>query len=329
MRKHLLSFIVLLLIVKAAAGQVTEFQGKTVAELFTDFHININDTSKLTGFALNRAYMGYQFMPGGKFSAKFVINAGSPDELSAGTVHHRYVFLREADLIWSDGKLTLTMGLTNTKLYEFQQTFLGKRYVASTFQSINGYGFIADLGVTASYKFNEVLYADLIIVNGEGYNDIQVDNNVRTSAGLTITPTENIAIRLYGDIQKKQGLWQPMAIAFIGFKNDHITVGGEMNYKSNLDLIKGHHAWGISATACYNLSEETQLFTRFDYSTSLVMDGEVLPWNNKRDGKFVVVGVQQTFSPNVRLALDYQGTFPDSSLRSPSNMIFLNALFKF
>lgn len=329
MRKYLLPLILLLLIVKAASGQVTEFQGKPVAELFTDFHVNINDTTRLTGFALNRAYLGYQFMPGGKFTAKFVINAGSPDELSVSTVHHRYVFLREADLIWSDGRLTLTMGLTNTKLYEFQQNFLGKRYVASTFQSINGYGFIADLGVTAGYKFNDKLYAELIVVNGEGYNDIQIDNNVRTSLGLIITPSEKIAIRLYGDIQKKNGLWQPMAIAFFGFKNDHFTVGGEMNYKSNLDLVKGHHAWGLSGTACYNITEKTQVFARFDYSTSLIMPGESLPWNNIKDGRFVVAGVQQTFSPNVRLALDYQGTFPDSSLRSPSNMIFLNALFKF
>ncbi len=329
MRKLLLPLIIFFLLAKVTSGQNGKFEGKPVIEIFTDFHLNIDDTSKTSGFALNRAYFGYQFMPEGKFYARVVFNVGSPDDLTAGSVHHRYAFFREASIDWSDERLTVSMGIINTKLYEFQQLFWGKRYVANTYQSLNGYGFVADLGLSASYKFNEIFQGDLIVTNGEGYNDLQVDNNIRTSLGLTITPSKTIAIRLFGDIQKKDGLWQPMLITFIGFKNDLITIGGEVSYKSNLDLIRGHHSWGISATGGYNLSEKTQIFSRFDYSTSVIVPGEQVPWNIMKDGRFLIGGVQYTFNPNVKAALDYQGIFPHSNSINPTDMIYLNASFKF
>jgi hypothetical protein len=329
MKKNLLALIPLLLSCITASGQEQQVQGNAIAEIFTDFHININDTARHTGFALNRAYFGYRFLPGGNFSAQIIINVGSPEDLVTGSTPHRYAFFREASIAWSDKRLTLTMGITNTKLFEFQQKFWGKRYVANTYQSINGYGFVADLGVTAEFKVNKVLQADLILMNGEGYNNLQVDDNLRLSLGLTITPAESLAIRLIGDIQKKDGLWQPMAVGFIGFKNDLITVGGEVSYKSNLDLNKGHHAWGISATGGLNITKKTEIFSRFDYSSSVRVPGDLLQWNYRKDGSLIIAGIQHTFSPNVKIAVDYQGTYPYSSLRQISDLFYINALFKF
>ncbi len=329
MKRYLLLIMTIIFPVMILTGQGVQSPGVPIAELFTDFHININDTSKHTGFALNRAYLGYQFTPGGNITAKVIINVGSPEELVAGSIHHRYSFFREASIAWSDQRLTITMGITNTKLFEFQQKFWGKRYVANTYQSINGYGFVADLGMTAEYKVSKKLLMELILMNGEGYNELQIDNNLRTSVAFTITPTDNLAIRILGDIQKKEGLWQPMGIAFIGFKNKEIMIGGEMSYKSNLDLIRGHHAWGISATAGINVAENVELFARYDYSTSRITSGSPLPWNYKKDGSFVVGGVQYSFSPNIKIALDYQGTFPYSTFAIPSDLIYVNALFRF
>lgn len=329
MKKNLFALLPLLLACLNSSGQEQQVQGNAIAEIFTDFHININDTSKHTGFALSRAYLGYQFLPGGNFSAKIIVNVGSPEDLVNGATPHRYAYFREASIAWSDERLTVTMGITSTKLFEFQQKFLGKRFIANTYQSINGYGFVADLGVTAEYKVNKVLQADLILMNGEGYNNLQIDNNLRLSMGFTITPTESFAIRLIGDVQNKDGLWQPMAVGFIGFKNDLFTIGGEVSYKSNLDLNKGHHAWGISATGGVNITKNTEIFSRFDYSSSVRVTGDLLQWNYKNDGSFMIAGLQHTFSPNVKIALDYQGTIPYSALRQASDLIYLNALFKF
>lgn len=251
MKKNLILLFLLVLLYSSAYCQTTESFGKPIAEIFTDFHVNFNDTAKHTGFDLNRAYLGYHFMPGGKITGKVIINIGSPEDLTEGSIPHRYAFCREASLIWSDEKLTISLGITGTRIFEFQQKFWGKRYVANTYQSINGYGFIADLGFVIDYRFNDVWKADLSVMNGEGYSNLQLDDDVKTSLGLTITPIQTVSLRLYGDIQKMQGLWQPVFIAFAGFKNDLITIGAEVSYKSNIDLVQGHHAWGISSTERY------------------------------------------------------------------------------
>lgn len=329
MRKFILLTLILFLEWQLLYNQTVISQGHPIAEIFTDFHLNLDDSSKTTGFSLNRAYLGYNFLPQGHFSGKIIINAGKPDDLAPGSTPRVYAFFREASMTWSDDKLKLSFGITGTRLFSFQQGFWGKRYIANTYQSLNGYGFVADLGIAMDYQINDVLKADMTVMNGEGYSNVQLDNSIRTAAGLTITPSTHIAFRVYGDIMRVMGLWQPMFIGFAGFKNASMTIGAEVTYKSNLDRVQGHHAWGLSGTGAISLTKKTELFARYDYSTSVVVPEETMKWNYLKDGKFIIGGIQHTFNEYVKIALDYQGTYPWDPDRQKSDAVFVNALFKF
>lgn len=329
MKKILPVSVFILMIIQAAYSQSIDQYGKPITEIFTDFHLNLNDTAAHTGFGLNRAYLGYQFMPDGKFTGKIILNVGSPEDLAPGSTPHRYSFFREVSLSWSDGKLTISGGITSTKMFQFQQTFWDKRYVANTYQSLNGYGLVADLGVVVEYKLNDIVTADYTLMNGEGYSEIQLDNSLKNSFGMTITPNNNVAIRLYTDIIRQNGIWQQLAIAFLGFKNDRLTIGGEISYKSNTDLIKGHHLYGVSSTGGVNLTKKTEFFMRYDYAASVRIQGDALPWNNINDGSFLISGIQLTLSPNVKIAFDYQGKYPYEASAQKNGLIYVNALFKF
>lgn len=304
-------------------------QGKPITEVFTDFHYNLKDSLKTTGFGLNRAYLGYNFLPAGNFSGTIILNIGSPDELAPGSVSRRYAYFREASFTYARNNLTIAFGITGTRLFDFQQRFWGKRYVANTYQSINGYGYIADLGVALDYKLNDIWKGDITVMNGEGYSDLQLDNGVKTSAGITFTPVKQIAVRIYGDIENPKNRWRYTFIGFAGFKNDLITIGGEISYRSNLDSEPGHNAWGISGTGGITIFKKTELFARYDYSASVILPGEGAHWNWLNDGRFVVFGLQYTFSDNVKMALNYQGTYPYNNNKQDTNAIFVNALFKF
>jgi len=320
--------VVLFSLMLPVSGQTPEFHGKPIAEIFTDFHVNISDTTEKTGFALNRAYLGYQFLPEGSISGKIIINIGTPEDLAAGSEPRRYAYCREASLTWSRNNLSVTMGITGTRIFQYQQNFWGKRYLAKPYQAMNGYGTVADLGIAADYYLNDMLKFDMTIMNGEGYSNIQLDNNFRTSLGLTITPGNKIAVRLYGDIQKAERVRQTVLIGFAGFKNDILTIGGEVSYKSNIDMIQGHHAWGLSATGSINLTKKTELFSRFDYISSAVMKNDILKWNYKTDGTFFIGGIQFKLNEYVKAAIDYQGRFPYSPGGQISDLIYLNLLFK-
>jgi hypothetical protein len=329
MKRILPILVFTLLIIQAGHSQSIEQSGKPITEIFTDFHLNINDTLAHTGFSLNRAYLGYQFMPGGKFTGKIILNVGSPEDLAPGSTPRRYSFFREASISWSDGELSITGGITGTKMFQFQQTFWGKRYVANTYQSLNGYGLVADLGVVVEYKFSDYITADYTLMNGEGYSDIQLDNSLKNSLGMTITPNNNIAIRLYTDIIRDNGIWQQLAIAFVGYKNDRFNIGVEMSFKSNTDLIQGHHLYGVSSTGGVNLTKKTEFFMRYDYAASVMIPGDILPWNNLKDGSFLIGGIQLTLSPNVKIAFDYQGKYPYKVAAGKTGLLFVNGFFKF
>ena len=329
MKKILPVFFVSLFLCQIINSQTTENTGKPIAEIFTDFHYNLNDTAQTTGFGLNRAHLGYNYLPGGNFSATIIVNIGSPEELTVEAKHRRYAYFKEASISWSKDKLNLSLGITKTRIFDYQQKFWGKRYIADTYQSINGYGFVADLGLVMDYKFNDIWKTDITIMNGEGYSELQLDNSVKTSAGLTITPVKQLAIRLYGDLTKPHGILQYTLIGFAGFKNEFITFGAEASYKSNLDMIGGHHAWGLSGTGAISISKKTEIFVRYDYSSSVIVPGDIIQWNYHMDGSFAIIGVQYTFSQNVKMALNYQGTYPYNHGRQITDTFFLNALFKF
>jgi len=139
-------------------------QGKPITEIFTDFHINLGDSSKTTGFGLNRAYFGYTFLPMNDFSATIIINVGSPDDLLKGSVHRRYAYFREASIGWKKERLSVSFGITSTRMFIFQQKFWGKRYIANTYQSMYGYGYVADLGIAADFKVSEIVEFDFTLV---------------------------------------------------------------------------------------------------------------------------------------------------------------------
>lgn len=304
-------------------------QGKPIAEIFTDFHCNLNDTTGTTGFGLNRAYLGYSFQPAGNFSGSIIVNIGNPDDLPSGAMRRRYAYFREASFSYKKDKLNITLGITGTKLFDYQQKFWGKRYIANTYQSINSYGFVADLGVVLNYKFNDIWAGDITIMNGEGYSDIQLDNGVRTSLGLIFTPVKQIAVRIYGDIESVYNRYRYTLVSFIGFKNEHLTIGAEVSYKTKLDMINDHNSWGISGTGGIVILPKTELFARYDYSASKTVPGEFTQWNSLKDGQFAVVGLQYTFTENVKMALNYQGRHPYSKEKQTTDAIFVNALFKF
>jgi hypothetical protein len=324
-KKLLLPAILVLASPLILKSQEPEIKGKPIVEIFTDLHYNLNkDTLNTTGFGLNRAYFGYDFTLDKNFSTTLVVDIGNPLDLPLGSKSRRYAHFREASVRYTGEKFTLTAGISGTSIFSFQQKFWGKRYIANTYQSINGYGYVADLGLFATYKFNNIISADVSLTNGEGYSTLQLDNSLKASAGITLTPVKKLAIRMYSDLMKKKDLYQNTLVGFIGFRSDIFYIGGEASFKSNLDLTEGHHAWGVSSTAGLNITQKNEIFARFDYSTSVVIPGDDSGWNYEKDGSFIVGGVQHSFNKYIQAALNYQSYFPIDNNRTISHYIFLN-----
>lgn len=328
--KKLLFGVFLFIITKSfIASQTTEIPGKPIAEIYTDFHLNPTGDSRTTGFGLNRAYFGYNYFATENFSALIKVEIGTPEDLAAGSKSRRYAYYRDASISYTKDKLNITFGITPTRIFDYQQKFWGKRYIANTFQALNKYGDVADLGIVADYVFSDKIEADLTLMNGEGYSNIQLDNNLKLSGGITIKPTKNISFRAYFDMMKTPDLWQTTFVGFAGYKSEKITLGAEISQKTNLDLNDGHHAWGVSGTGAIVLAKNLEVFARYDYSTSIIPAGDAIQWNLAKDGSFLITGFQYTLNKFIKLALDNQANIPSDKTKSISDMIYVHALFKF
>lgn len=330
MTKRLLSILILIIsFCQILNSQSVVSQGKPVAEIFTDFHYNPNDTTKTTGFGINRAHLGYNYTPEGNFSALIMINIGSPEDLADGAVPKRYGYFREASVTYQKEKLKLYFGMVSTRYADFQQGFWGKRYLGPEFQANYPYGSVADLGIVIDYKLSDLLKVDLSLLNGKGYTNIQLDNSLKTAFGLTISTPNKIFVRLYGDIMKPQGVMQTTLIMFAGTKNSLFSFGAEASYKTKLDLINGHDIWGISATGSIFLNDKSEIFARYDYAASVIVPDEALQWNYKKDNTYFIGGVQYKLSDNLKIALNFRRLNPYNPGQKTTDAVYLNAHFKF
>jgi len=331
-------FAVCIMLFNIVEGQTT-VTGKPIGEIYADFHAKLNeyDTISTTGFDINRAFLGYNFTLDNNFSTKVIVNgAGNPNDAGVGAARRRYAHLREASLAWSNEQLTLTFGLTETRIFGPQQRWWGKRYLAADVQSLHGFGFVSDLGVVIDYKFNDIFSGDITVMNGEGFYELQLDNNVKSSLGLTINPNQNFMFRVYGDHYRVPGLNQFTGVVFAGYKNKYFYVGADYSYKSNVNGMSGHNTWAISTLNGVYITEKDELFFRYDYAKSvrpgpkLCTDtGECTQRWDLRDGTFMIIGLQHTFSPNVKLTLNYQGTNPYFDELESRRLLYVNAHFRF
>lgn len=327
--KRVVSVLILIICYPGIAfSQDIPISEKPIAEIYTDYHYIINDTSQTSGFGINRAFLGYKYQPEGKYSSTIIVNIGTPEELAPGSKQKRYAYFREASVAYTADKLTINFGIASTRIFDFQQKFWSKRYIGPEYQALYGYGSVADLGIVIDYRINDLLKVDFTLMNGKGYSNIQYDNSLKTSFGLTVTTPNRISFRLYGDVMKPYGVTQATLVGFAGFKTNLISFGAEASYKSGIDFISGHDGWGLSATSAVNISEKAEIFIRYDYASSVETEGTA-NWKSMLDGTFIVSGVQYTFSPNLRMALNYKGNYPYNSIRQNTDAIFLNVHFKF
>jgi hypothetical protein len=328
MKKYLLLFS-LLALSQIINSQTVTSTGKPFAEIFTNFHYNFSGTTKTSGFAMDRVYLGYNYTPAGNFSAMVIINIGNPDDLAPGSVPKRYAYFREGSIKYSKDRLTVNFGMVNTRYEDFQQGFWGKRYLGPEFQAAYGYCSVADLGVVVDYQLSDYIKVDFSLLNGEGYTNVQVDNSLRSAIGIIMKTSGNAVFKVYGDIMKPYGVWQSTILAFAGYKNEKFSFGAEATRRTNLDLEKGHDVWGISGTGSIFLNEKSEIFGRYDYTASVVMPGDDIQWYHSKDGTYFVGGIQHIFSNNLKMALNYRLTNPYEAGKQNLHAIYLNAAFRF
>jgi len=284
--------------------QTEEPKGKAIVQVFGNFHTGFGAENNDRGFELERSYLGYEYNFGNGLSTKAVMDIGKSSDVSD---YQRIAYIKNAMVSWKKGGLTLNGGLISTTQFNFQEKFWGYRYIMKSFQDQYKFGSSADLGISATYKFNDRISADAIIVNGEGYKKIQQNNGLNYGLGLTVNPISNFYVRLYGGLNTSDEI-EDKNIAniatFAGYKSDKFTMGVEYNYMQNSSFDSNADKDGYSIFASVKLSKTTELYARFDELSS---KNELI---SAKDESAAIVGAQFKLGKYVKIAPNFRISMP-------------------
>jgi len=302
--------------------------GYFYGKVFSNFHYQLNGNNE-SAFEVQRAYLGYTYHLSENYTINIKLDIGSPEQESPYDILKRYAYFKNAALTYKNNKLTLNFGLIDLHQFKVQEKFWGHRYIYKSFQDKHKLGSSADLGASAIYDFNDFITVDLTVMNGEGYNQLQIDNSYKSGLGITILPLKDVTIRLYADYIEHENI-QTTWTSFIGYKiKDLAKIGAEYNYQTNSGFSKNRNQNGFSGYASVNISEKLELFGRYDKLWSNTLSGEPYNWNITRDGSAVIGGIQYSPIKNIKIALNYQDWYPYAKNLDNESYIYLNLEYKF
>ena len=100
------------------AQESTSPKGKAIIQVFGNFHSGFGQQNDDRGFELDRSYLGYQYDLGKGLQVKGVMDIGQSDDVND---YHRIAYIKNAQISWKTGKLTLTGGLISTIQFNMQE----------------------------------------------------------------------------------------------------------------------------------------------------------------------------------------------------------------
>lgn len=341
MRKKKLIFIGIILsfVCSSLVAQTdtTTFKpsGKIITRIFADYSAGLNSHSDNSGFDITRALLGYNYRITPTLQARVVIDGTA----GHSTDNKLEVYLRNAYLNWCDKGFDVYVGEIGMLKFATQEKFWGHRYVMKSFQDDNKMSASVDIGLTAKYTFAPNFSADLTIVNGEGYKEVNKDNSNRYGLGLTYQPITNITLRAVGDlynesVDMRDNLPEGVMTAnyaneyslslFGGYKNKIVTAGVEYAHVFNRGFIKDKEIHGFSVYSTVKIASKWQVYARYDNLDSSSPSNFGTEWND-RDGQAMIAGVQFQPLKQLKISPNFRNFNPDRD--KSEQYIFINLEF--
>ena len=322
-----LSFVLLLLCTTQTlwAQQPT---GKAFATIYTDFYAGFKSDEYTTAFEVKRAYLGYSSQLNENFYAKVNLDIGSPNDQSQYALLRRYAYFKNAYVEYHKNKLTLNFGIIPIYHFKLQEKTWGHRYIYKSINDEHGLGYTADLGTSAKYQFSKTIAVDFSVTNGEGYTQLQSDDQYKVGLGLTGKLQNGILFRAYGDLSR-DNIFLTNLSAFAGYNFlDKGSFGAEYNIRLNDSFKENHRRVAVSAYGTWDFSPSWQIFGRYDNIAGNIVGDELIPWSLSDDGTAIIAGIQYSPIKALKIALNYQDWYSKASNMGNQRFLYLNLEIK-
>jgi hypothetical protein len=299
-------------------------EGKGIVTIFSNFNSSTSDGTTASEFDLKRVYLGYQIQLSENLLGKVVFDVGDP---GVGSLQMT-AYVKNASINYSKDQLSASFGMISTTQFKVQEKFWGKRYIEKSVQDFSKMGSSADLGFSAKYEFNNLLSADLIVINGEGYKTMQSDEYLKTGLGISLNPINKLTVRGYYEFMG-QDETQTTFSGFIGYTEKNWSLGAEYDVQNNVDYTADKSFTNTSVFTNISLSDPLNIFARYDLISSNTLTDEAAAWNLSNDGAQVIAGIEYSPVKGLKIAPNYRlWSSADDSI-DPTHQFYVNLEIKF
>lgn len=308
----------------------TEFHasGEPVLRVFSNFNTSLGEGADITSFEVRRAYLGYRYQIHPQYSIKVVLDIGSPLDDSPFSLLKRYAYFKTASLTYTVNKFSLNAGIVDLFNVGLQEKYWDRRYIFKSFMDEYRFSPRADIGVNMAYQFHPKFSADLMVMNGEGYDQMQNDNTYKVAAGMTTSLINRLITRVYLEYSHKKNEEVLLAF-FMGYHDGRRIKGGaEANFRFSEDFRSNYDRYGYSLYGSVIVYKSYSLFARYDWVSSSIPEPLIQPWNLARDGSALIAGLEYRPIDQVKVALNYQDWYPAARNQANVRRLFLNLEFK-
>ncbi len=326
--------ILCLIFILSASGTIfandsdtTKISGQPLFLIFSNFHQGISKSAHESNFDVRRAFLGYDFNLNNGFSAFIKIDIGSPDDVSQYSLIKRSAYFKNVGVSYNYKGLQVNFGIIDNQMHKIQEKFWGKRYIYKSY--LDEYKFItaSDLGINASYKFNDKIKLELGMMNGVYLSNLEGLNKYIYNIGIGYNPIERINLKVFSTYTNKVNDIITSGV-FMGIKiTSQLNLGAEFNTKYDIQENSTLCMSGYSAYAMYILNKKFNLFARYDKLSSNIPETYLYPWNLSSDGSAIIGGVEYKINENVRISLNYQDWYPLAKNMDNTAYIYFNLEF--
>lgn len=258
---------------------------------------------------------------------KIVLDIGSPNDDSPYSILKRYAYFKTAALTFKRGDWVVNGGIVDLYNVEYQEKLWNFRYVYKSFMDEYRFGPRADIGMNVFWKPTSWISCDFMVMNGEGYEQLQNDNTYKVSFGTNLNVHKKLLVRVYSDYSHKR-VDEAVVAALVGYHSDNYALAFEYNNRYNEGFVKGRDRFGYSVYGWFSIKGSYGAFARYDWLSSSKSGQTGRPWNLARDGSALIGGLEYRPVQKVRMSVNYQDWFPYAFNVKNKRSLFFNLEYK-
>ena len=311
----------------ANTSDTTKISGKPILRIYSNFHQGITEAAHESNFDVKRAYLGYAVKLDNGFSGFVKVEIASPDAAYANTLIKRSAYFRNVGVAYKHNKFSMKFGIVDNQQHKTQENFWDKRYLMKSY--LDQYKFFpsTDLGINATYKFNNKLSIEFGIMSGQYLNNDANYGKYIYNIGIDYSPIEKICLKVHTSYNNTNNDIYTAGF-FMGYKIfDNLRLAAEYNTIYDINPMGNYIAMGYSGFAIYDITDKINIFARYDILDSNTPNTISNPHNLSNDGSAIVGGIEYIINQNLRASINYQD-WTHADISQPNTAyIFFNIEF--